>query len=316
VSSSPLTIVIITGIIGLIGAAVANVLQNRSNLKLEREKFRFNAQLEREKFTSALILKAIETGNTEAAAKNLLFLLDTKLIDDSSGGIAKLRQNPQDAPVLPNPNVPVPLSASARKKFFDKYTAEFGGLSGEQKAVLTQLFGVIEQEKNIKDVRYVAYILATIKWETANTWRPLAQYGSDSSLEERYGSNSRLGKTLGNSEAGDGFRYKGRGYIQITGRRNYLKANESLGLVGTDSDLVEYPDKALEPQIAYRIATSCMLDGQFTGKKLSDYITDDKTDYVNARRTVNATDKAEPIADIAKKFETILRYSLDLNQNE
>src|SRR3990172_6590028 len=60
---SPLILAVITGIIGLIGAGVANVLQTLSNL-----------QLERQKFESSLMLKAIETGKPEAAAKNLLFL--------------------------------------------------------------------------------------------------------------------------------------------------------------------------------------------------------------------------------------------------
>ena len=96
-ASSPLTIAVITGILGLIGAGVANVFQTRSNL-----------QLEREKLESSLILKAIETGNTDASAKNLLFFLDLKLISDPSGSIAKLKTNPQDAPVLSSSSVLVP----------------------------------------------------------------------------------------------------------------------------------------------------------------------------------------------------------------
>src|SRR6185312_1474216 len=84
-STSPLVIAVITGILGLMGAGIANILQSRSNLNLEREKFQSSAKLEREKFESELILKAIETGNPESATKNLLFLIDAGLIVDRTG---------------------------------------------------------------------------------------------------------------------------------------------------------------------------------------------------------------------------------------
>ena len=87
--SSPLTAAIITGIIGLIGIGIANYLQAQANLKLEREKFE-----------TSLIIKAIETGNPEAAAKNLLFRVRTGLIQDRTGKILALENNPEAAPVL------------------------------------------------------------------------------------------------------------------------------------------------------------------------------------------------------------------------
>lgn len=44
--------------------------------------------------------------------------------------------------------------------------------------------------------------------------------------------------------------------------------------------------------------------GRFTGKKLSDYL---PGDYVNARRIINGTDKAEQIAGYARQFEAALK---------
>src|SRR6185503_4043311 len=202
-AASPLTLAIITGIIGLIGAGVANVLQTRSNL-----------QLERQKFESSLMLKAIETGKPEAAAKNLLFLVKVGLINDASGKIASLESRPEDAPVLPvapGAVVPVPRTASAAQAFFEKYGEQFEPLTDDGKAVLTRLFSLIEKDKTMTDVRLVAYTLATIKWETANTFKPTTEIGTDEELETRYGPATATGRTFGNTEPGDGARYKGRG---------------------------------------------------------------------------------------------------------
>lgn len=54
---------------------------------------------------------------------------------------------------------------------------------------------------------------------------------------------------LGNTQPGDGRRYKGRGYIQLTGRVNYAEAGKALGL-----DLLNFPELAAQPKNAARIA--------------------------------------------------------------
>ena len=54
---------------------------------------------------------------------------------------------------------------------------------------------------------------------------------------------------LGNTQPGDGVRFKGRGYIQLTGRANYEEAGRALGL-----DLVNNPELAAEPENAARVA--------------------------------------------------------------
>lgn len=59
----------------------------------------------------------------------------------------------------------------------------------------------------------------------------------------------RQARNLGNIYAGDGFRYRGRGYIQLTGRYNYQLASTALGL-----PLVQHPELAAEPHIAAKIA--------------------------------------------------------------
>jgi hypothetical protein len=61
---------------------------------------------------------------------------------------------------------------------------------------------------------------------------------------------------------------------------------------------------------AYKIMSLGMRQGSFTGVGLSKYINADKCDYVNARRIINGTDKAQTIAGYATKFESILRASV------
>jgi predicted chitinase len=59
----------------------------------------------------------------------------------------------------------------------------------------------------------------------------------------------RKAKVLGNKKAGDGARYKGRGYIQLTGRYNYKRAGEALGI-----PLEQNPELAEKPEVAAKIA--------------------------------------------------------------
>lgn len=56
-------------------------------------------------------------------------------------------------------------------------------------------------------------------------------------------------KALGNTKPGDGAKFKGRGYIQLTGKYNYKKAGDALGL-----DLVKNPQLVEKPEIAAKVA--------------------------------------------------------------
>lgn len=59
----------------------------------------------------------------------------------------------------------------------------------------------------------------------------------------------RKAKVLGNTKPGDGAKYKGRGYIQLTGKYNYKQAGEALNL-----PLVEKPELLEKPEIAAKAA--------------------------------------------------------------
>lgn len=59
----------------------------------------------------------------------------------------------------------------------------------------------------------------------------------------------RKAKILGNTKPGDGAKYKGRGYIQITGKYNYEQAGKALGL-----DLINKPELVEKPEVAAKVA--------------------------------------------------------------
>lgn len=81
-----------------------------------------------------------------------------------------------------------------------------------------------------------------------------------------YGKNSLRGPSMGNKEDGDGFKYRGRGFIQITGKNNYDAFGKIIG-----ENLVQNPDKANDPFIAAKMAAAFIIKG--LGKKLNTFTT-------------------------------------------
>ena len=177
-----------------------------------------------------------------------------------------------------------------RDKFFAGVRSGFGSLSQDQVTALNSLLDAIEADAEMSDIRWVAYALATVRHETANTYRPIEEYGKGH------------GKPYGHKDSDTGQAYYGRGLVQLTHRENYKKLGDLLEI-----DLVHHPELALEIDTAYQILSLGMRNGLFAkGQTLSRYIHDDVCDYLHARRIINAMDKAELIAGYATTFEGIL----------
>jgi putative chitinase len=154
------------------------------------------------------------------------------------------------------------------------------------------------------DVRQLAYCLATSWHETARTMQPIKEHGGSAYFTRMYdirGDRPHVARALGNVNPGDGAKFAGRGFVQITGRRNMALAGQLL-----DIDLIGNPDLALRPEFAAPILYEGMSEGWFTGKKLSDYFNATTDDPVNARRIVNGTDRAQLIAGHHRDFLSAL----------
>jgi len=148
--------------------------------------------------------------------------------------------------------------------------------------------------------RFTAYGLATAYHETAGTMRPIREYGSREYLRNNYdvtGRRPAMARKMGNTFPGDGVKYAGKGYVQITWKANYEKAGKAL-----NRHLELHPDDAMIPDVAAAIMVRGMAEGWFTGRKLSDYITGAKCDFRGARAVINPGDKAALIAGYAETF--------------
>jgi len=99
------------------------------------------------------------------------------------------------------------------------------------------------EREDIADRLVLIAVLATIAIEDP-AFRPIDEYGTDAEFTQKYEHR----KDLGNVFPGDGARYHGRGFIQLTGRNNYYHFGALTG-----GDLMAHPELALNPIMAARI---------------------------------------------------------------
>lgn len=165
----------------------------------------------------------------------------------------------------------------------------------------------------IEDRRQLAYVLATAFHETGGVMRPVTENlnysaeglrrtfpkyfdavsASEFARKPEEIANRAYAGRMGNGSAGsgDGWRHRGRGLVQITGRDNYARYG-----------IADDPDQALEPTMAVTILIDGMVAGRFTGHKLAEYFGSGEADWINARRIINRLDRAVDIAGYAKSY--------------
>lgn len=174
-------------------------------------------------------------------------------------------------------------------------------------------------------LKHLAYVLATPYHEVGSSMQPIVEnlnYSTAARIRAvwptRFRTNAAAqpyvknpqklanfvyGGRLGNNTANDGWDYRGRGFPQTTGKENYERSGKIVGV-----NLVANPDQMLDPKIAAVTMIESMMRGLYTGKKLSDFISDTKADYRGARAIINADVKknGSKVANYTKAFEAAL----------
>jgi hypothetical protein len=179
------------------------------------------------------------------------------------------------------------------------YVAAQPGMAQAVSTGFATLVHHLAADDKLSDVRFAAYMLATVKHECAGAWQPIEESGKGA--HHPYGVPVQVQDSDGTTYLNT---YYGRGYVQLTWKMNYDRSGRAIGL---GNALVLHPEHALEPETAYTIMSFGMRTGLFTGKKLSDYIHGDVCDYRDARRIINKLDRADLIQGYAVDFEKRLR---------
>ena len=173
------------------------------------------------------------------------------------------------------------------KRFFYSANFNYPGLNDTQKRGVNAILSAW-QKWGDGDKRKLAYILATAQVENRLGIYPRELGNYDYFL--------KYDGRLGNNQPGDGYKYRGAGFVQLTGKNNYRKMSDIVNI-----DLVNNPDLAANFPTAAKIIVVGMMKGSFTGKKLSDYFNPSGANWTGARRIVNA-DSGDKAAGYAKEF--------------
>lgn len=175
-----------------------------------------------------------------------------------------------------------------RATFFNAIRPMTGGLSQVQVQVIEAL---LDAAKGMS-APHVAYILATAWGEARLTPQRENMNYSASRIRQVWPSrpeavrfannpqalaNSVYGGRLGNRKGtDDGWRFRGGGIDQLTGRTNYAR-------IGIADD----PEAILRPDVAVKSIINGMTTGRYTGRRLADYDRANGFDFVAARAIVN-----------------------------
>jgi len=202
-----------------------------------------------------------------------------------------------------------------RIKFFTLFRKHFGNIKQSQVDGLNFLLDKLDQSDLILRISEYAYVLATIAIECNWTWQPVVEaywikpeWARIAALKTYY---YRLRKSM----YPFGKLFAGQGFVQLSTYNNYVVFNKLVKKRFPDKDIVENPEQAREPEIAWVILEEGMTsrevtfkDESFTGYVLRDFFNDRKMDFYNARKIINGLSGAGKIAGIAVKIYDCLEF--------
>ncbi len=235
-------------------------------------------------------------GFTAAEVKEIDALLDRLGVEEDDAAVGR---------TVPDPVSPAAAAVTAgldnQQAFFDSLSESnvMGhSLKPDQVKGLEAVLGAAKAAGWA--LAFTAYALATSCHETNYTMQPVREaYWLSENWRRK---NLRY------------YPFYGRGYVQLTWKANYEKADRELELNGR---LIANLDLALDPDIAAKILVKGMQEGWFAGDKtgqrhtLARYLPTSgeasQAEFTSARRIINGIDMAGKIAGEAIKFQSALQ---------
>ncbi len=181
---------------------------------------------------------------------------------------------------------PTPAPDGAGSVSVEQLRAIMPNLSDARARELMPHLNAAMQEAGINTPRRQAAFLAQLAHESGE-FRWMEEIASGADYEGRL--------DLGNTEPGDGMRFKGRGPIQLTGRSNYRAAGQALGI-----DLENNPTRAADPDVGFRTAA-----WYWNNRNLNQYADAGNFDAITYRVNGGYNGKAERDAYYARALQVL-----------
>lgn len=163
-----------------------------------------------------------------------------------------------------------------------------GKLAQQQVDGMNAILGAWEADFEGQDLRWLANPLAQTYHETGGAMWPIEEYKKGE------------GQPYGKKDPETGQTYYGRGYVQITWRENYARADSELGLT-KDTGMEWHAERALDSTIAADTMFQGMMAGWFrksgspaTPNTLMKYFNTTTNDVYNAREIINGDKSKVP----------------------
>ena len=254
----PVTLVsLVSAVVGGLASLAVAYVTGVFGVENTREESAGQITLERQKFFNQMISDALEEVSDKKRAERIKFMVDIGIFD-SELNTAKLREYAE------REQLPQGLSGNTEGVdfFFGGGTPALDIFSSSDGVNILKEAGVLQRAEGL------ATVLAVLHDESAG-FRFMVEQTPRPMIEDKYAN------LAGNNGPEDAWKYRGRGFLMITGRENYLRMGRLL-----DIDLLASPDMAAEPLTALRIALQYMSERRMRGKSLIELANEGDIDTV------------------------------------